>query len=85
MQKKIITAVNNYMINNGCHKHVCNVEIYNSKPSSAGCMLCSQLPNNLKHTGNNSQLKKKYKDIHIKGCYYSIEDFPIEEFCDISC
>jgi hypothetical protein len=33
--------------------------------------------------GNNNQFKKELKDLLIKGCYYSAEDYLNEEFCNI--
>lgn len=39
--------------------------------------------NNIKEIDNNSQFKKELRDVLIKGCYYSIGDYLIEEFCNI--
>jgi hypothetical protein len=41
------------------------------------------LPNNLKQIGNNNQFKEELKDLLVKGCYYSMEDYLNEEFCNI--
>jgi hypothetical protein len=42
------------------------------------------MPNNsIKQMGNKNQFKKELKDLLIKGCYYSIEDYLNEEFYNI--
>jgi hypothetical protein len=46
-------------------------ELYNSKPSVAGCNFHNKLPSNIKQ-------KPIYKG--IEGCYYSIEDYLNDEF-----
>jgi hypothetical protein len=63
--------------------YVNNLELYKNTPSVAGCIFCNKLPNNIKQTGNKNQLKKESKDLLIMGCYYSIEDYLNEEFCNI--
>jgi hypothetical protein len=69
--------------NNDHHKYVHNLELCNSKPSVAGCIFYNELPNNIKQIGNNNQFKKELKNLLIKGCYYSTEDYLNEEFCNI--
>jgi hypothetical protein len=51
-----------------CYVH--NLELYNSKPSLAGCIFYNKLPNNMKQIGNNNQFKKELKDLLIKGFYF---------------
>jgi hypothetical protein len=35
----------------------------------------NKLPNNIKQIENINQFKKKLKELLIKGCYYSIDDY----------
>jgi hypothetical protein len=67
--------------NNDYHRYVHNLELYNSKPSVAGCIFYNELPN-IKQIRNN-QFKKPLKDLLIKGCYHSTEDYLNEHFCNI--
>ena len=60
-----------------------NLEIYNSKPSVAGCTYYNKLPNNIKEIENINQFKKKLKELLIKGCYYTIDDYLNEDFFEI--
>jgi hypothetical protein len=60
-----------------------NLELYNSKPSVAGCIFYNQLPNNIKQTENKNQFTGELKKLLIMGCYYSIEDYLNEEFSNI--
>jgi hypothetical protein len=62
---------------------VYNLEIYNSKPSVAGCIYNNKLPNNIKQIENINQFKKKFKELPIKGCHYTIEDYLHEDFSGI--
>jgi hypothetical protein len=56
--------------NKDYHKYGHNLELYNGKPSVAGCMFYNKLPNNIKHTENNNQFARELKKLLIKGCYY---------------
>jgi hypothetical protein len=60
--------------NSVCHRYVHTLELYNSKPSVAGCIFYNKLPNNIKQVGDN-YFKKKLKDLLIPGCCYSAEDY----------
>jgi hypothetical protein len=60
--------------NNDYHRNVHNLELYNSKPPVA-CIFYNKFPNNIKQIGNNNQFKKELKDLLIKGCYCSVEDY----------
>jgi hypothetical protein len=42
------------------------------------------LPNNIKQTGNNNRFKKELKDLLIKRCYYSIDEYLNEKICNIA-
>jgi hypothetical protein len=42
-----------------------NLELYDSKPSVAGCIFYNKLPNNIKEIGNN-KFKMEVKDLLIK-------------------
>jgi hypothetical protein len=68
--------------NRAYHKHVHNLELYNSKPSVAGCIFYNKLPN-IKQIENKNQFTRKLKKLLIKGRYYSIEDYLNEEFSNI--
>jgi hypothetical protein len=63
--------------------YIHNLELYNSKPSVAGCICYIKLPNNIKQIGYNNQFKKELKDLLILGGYYSAEDCLNVEFCNI--
>jgi hypothetical protein len=52
-----------------------NLELYNSKPSVAGCIFYNKLPNNVKQIENNNHFARELKTLLIKGCYYSIQDY----------
>jgi hypothetical protein len=68
--------------NKDYHKYVHNLELYNIKPSVASCIFYNKLPNTIKQTENKNQFTRELK-LFIKGCYYSIEDCPNEEFSNI--
>jgi hypothetical protein len=57
------------------HKYGHNLELYNSKPSVAGCIFCNKLPNNIKQIENNNQFARELKKLLIKGCYYPIQSY----------
>jgi hypothetical protein len=57
-----------------------NLELYNSKPSVAGCIFYNKLPNNIKQIENKNQFTRELKKLLVKGYYYSIEDYLNEEF-----
>jgi rhamnose utilization protein RhaD (predicted bifunctional aldolase and dehydrogenase) len=82
IQETILYAKNTRN-NNEYHRYVHNLEFYNSKPTEAGCILYDKLPDYIKRIGNNNQFRKELKDLLIKGCYYSVEDYLSEEFCNI--
>jgi hypothetical protein len=69
--------------NKDYHKYVRNLELYNSKPSIAGCIFYNKLPNNIKQIENKNWFKRELKKLLIKGCYYSIEDYMNEKFSNI--
>jgi hypothetical protein len=69
--------------NKDYHKYVHHLELYNSKPSVAGCIFYKKLPNNMKQIENNTQFARELKKLLIKGCYYSIQDYLNEEFSTI--
>jgi hypothetical protein len=66
--------------NNDYHKWVHNLELYNSKPSVAGCIFYNKLPNNLKQLDNKNQFIRDLKNLLTNGCYYSIEDCVNDKF-----
>jgi hypothetical protein len=43
--------------NKDYHKYVHNLELYNSKPSVAGCIFYNKLPNNIKQIEKNPDYK----------------------------
>jgi hypothetical protein len=55
-----------------------------SESACEGDSICNKLPN-IREIGNSRQFKKEFKDVLIKGCYCSIEDYLNEEFCNIDC
>jgi hypothetical protein len=57
-----------------------NLELYNSKPSVAGCIFYNKLPNNIKQIENKNQFTWELKKLVIEGCYYLTEDYLNEEF-----
>ena len=71
--------------NTDYHIHGHNLEVYNSKPSVADCSYCNKLPNNIKQIENIDQFKKKLKELLIKLCYYTLEDYLNEDFSKIGC
>jgi hypothetical protein len=56
--------------NNDYHIYGHNLELYNSKPSVAGCIFYNKLPNNIKQIENNNQFARELKKLLIKCCYY---------------
>jgi hypothetical protein len=56
-----------------------NLELYNSKPSVAGCIY-NKLNNNIKQMKNSNLFEMELKDLLIKGSCYSAEDYLSEEF-----
>jgi hypothetical protein len=44
--------------NKDYHKYMHNLELYNSKPSVAGCIFSNKLPNNIKQIENNVQFAR---------------------------
>jgi hypothetical protein len=42
--------------NNDYHKYVYDLELYNNKPSVAGCILYNKLPNNIKQIENKKKI-----------------------------
>jgi hypothetical protein len=81
VNKKIHTY--NTRNNNDYHRYIHNSELYNSKPSAAGCIFYNKLPNNIKQSDNNKQFKKELKNLLINRCYYSVQDYLNEEFRNI--
>jgi hypothetical protein len=79
VNKQIHTTINN----KDYHKYGHNLELYNSKPSVAGCVFYNKLPNNIKQIENNNQFARELKKLLIKGCYYSIQDYLNEKFSAI--
>jgi type IV secretory pathway VirB4 component len=65
------------------HKYAHNLELYNSKPSVAGCIFYNKLPNNIKQIENKKPVYKGIEKLLIKGCYYLTEDHLNEEFSNI--
>jgi uncharacterized protein YutD len=53
------------------------------RPVFQNLSVLHKLCNNIKEMRNNSQFKKELRDVLIKGCYYSIGDYLIEEFYNI--
>jgi hypothetical protein len=66
--------------NKDYHKYGHNLELYNSKPSVAGCIFYNKLPNNIKQIEDKNKFTRELKKLLIKGCYYSVEDYLNEEF-----
>jgi hypothetical protein len=69
--------------NEDYHKYVHNLELYNSKPSVTGYIFYNKLPNNIKQIEHNNQFARELKQLLIKRCYYSIQDYLNEEFSTI--
>jgi hypothetical protein len=76
----VISVCHNTRKNKDYHRHGHNLELYNSKPSVAGCIFYNKLPNNIKQITNNNQFARELKKLQIKGCYYSIQEYLNEEF-----
>jgi hypothetical protein len=53
--------------NNDYHKYVYGMDLYNSKPSVAGCRFYNKLPKNIKQIENKNQFTKELKKSLIKG------------------
>jgi hypothetical protein len=70
---------------NDYHKYVHGMDLYNSKPSVAGCRFCNKLPKNIKHIDNENQFTRDLKTFLIKGCFYSTDDYLSQEFPNIGC
>jgi hypothetical protein len=66
--------------NKDYHRYGHNLELYNSKPSVAGCIFCNKLTNNIKQITNNNQFARELKKLLINRCYYSIQEYLNEEF-----
>jgi hypothetical protein len=81
VNKQVLTY--NTRNNNDYHSYVHNLELYSSKPAVAGCIFYNELPNNIQQIYNNNQFRKELEDLLIKGCYYSIDEYLNEEFCNI--
>jgi hypothetical protein len=47
--------------NKDYHKYVYNLELYNSKPSVAGCIFYNKLPDNIKEIENIKQFTRELK------------------------
>jgi hypothetical protein len=77
------TNTHNTRNNKDYHKYGHNLELYNSKPSVAGCIFYNKLPHNIKQIESNNQFARELKKLLIKGCYYSIQDYLKEEFSTI--
>ncbi|PNF31582.1 hypothetical protein B7P43_G00791 [Cryptotermes secundus] len=67
---------------NDYHKWVHNLELYNSKPSVAGCIFYNKLPNSIKQLDNKNQFIRELKNLLINRCYYSIDDYMNDKFCN---
>jgi exonuclease III len=65
---------------NDYHKCARNLDLYNSKPSVAGCTFYNKLPNYVKQLENRNQLIRELKRLLIKGSYYSIEEYINDKF-----
>jgi hypothetical protein len=65
--------------NNDYHKYVHCMDLYNSKPSVAGCRFYNKLPKNIKQIEHKNQFTKELKKFLIKGCFYSIDDYLSQE------
>jgi hypothetical protein len=72
--------IHNTRKNKDYHRYGYNLELYNSKPSVAGCIFYNKLPNNIKQITNNNQFARELKKLLIKGCYYSMQEYLNEEF-----
>jgi hypothetical protein len=64
--------------NNDYHKYVHLMDLYNSKPSVAGCRFCNKLD-------NENHFTRDFIMFHITGCPYSIDDYLSQEFPNIGC
>jgi hypothetical protein len=53
--------------NKDYHKYVHNLELYNIKPSVAGCIFYNKLRNNKKQIENKNQFTRELKKLLIKG------------------
>ena len=67
---------------NDYHKWVHNLELYNSKPSVAGCIFYNKLPNSIKQLDNKNLFIRELKNLLINRCYYSIDDYMNDKFCN---
>jgi hypothetical protein len=66
--------------NNNYHKYLHGIDLYNSKPSVAGCRFYNKLLKNIKQIDNKNQFTRELKEFLIKGCFYSIDDYLSQEF-----
>jgi hypothetical protein len=65
--------------NNGYHKYVQDLELYDNKPSVAGCILYNILPNNVKQIENKNQFTRELKKL-VKGAITQWKIFLNEKF-----
>jgi hypothetical protein len=74
--------VHNHLTRNSSDYHQLphNLEIYNSKPATADCKLYNKLPAHIRLIRDDRLFKKKLKEIFLKGCYYSIEEYINDDF-----
>jgi hypothetical protein len=74
--------VHNHLTRNSSHHHQPphNPEICNSRPAIAGCKLYNKLPAHIKLIRDDQLFKRKLKELLLKGCYYSIEEYVNDDF-----
>jgi hypothetical protein len=75
--------VNNHLTRNSLDYYLLppNLQIYNSRPVFAGFKLYNKLPAHIKGISDGWLFKKKLKELLIKGCYYSTDEFMNDDFC----
>jgi hypothetical protein len=57
------------------HQSVHNLEIYNCNPTIAGGRFYNRLPAHIKLIKDNLFYRRQLKQLLVKGCYYSVEEY----------
>jgi hypothetical protein len=62
------------------HQSAHNCEIYNCRPAVAGGKFYNRLPAHIKLIKDNLLFRRQLKQLLIKGCYYSVEEYMCDDF-----
>jgi hypothetical protein len=62
------------------HQSAHNLKIYNCRPTIAGGKFYNRLPAHTKLIKDNLLFRRHLKQLLIKGCYYSVEEYMCDDF-----